>query len=87
MKKMKAVVWIDWQPDDDVFGEAAMIGTSDKYLDLVVTPVERGAVWDVIDGGDRIASDDADSVEEAKRKAETAARRALFRVVTKDDTE
>ncbi|MGO8332102.1 hypothetical protein ACC778_08250 [Rhizobium ruizarguesonis] len=84
---MKAVTWIDWQPDDDVRGEAAMIGASGKYLDLVVTPIERGAVWDVIDGVDKIASDEADSVEEAKRKAEAAARRALFRVVKKDDAE
>ncbi|MBW0366128.1 hypothetical protein [Ensifer adhaerens] len=83
MNKMKAVTWIDWRHDDDVCGEAAMIATPDKFLDLVVTPIDRGAVWDVIDGVDRIASDQADSVEEAKRKAETEARRALFRIVKK----
>lgn len=81
---MKAVTWIDWRPDDDVCGEAAMIATPDKFLDLVVTPIDRGAVWDVIDGVDKIASDEADSVEEAKRKAESEARRALFRIVKKD---
>ncbi len=84
---MKAVTWMDWRPDDDVCGEAAMIATSDRFLDLVVTPIDRGAVWDVIDGMDKIASDEADSVEEAKRKAETEARRALFRVVKKDSKE
>ncbi|MGO6813382.1 hypothetical protein ACCS67_00670 [Rhizobium brockwellii] len=87
MRKMKAVTWIDWRPDDDVCGEAAMIAASGKFFDLVVTPIERGAVWDVIDGVDRIASDEADSVEEAKSKAETVARRALIKIVKKDGTE
>ncbi|ANM16925.1 hypothetical protein AMK06_CH02025 [Rhizobium sp. N541] len=86
MRKMKAVKWIGWRPDEDVCGEAAMMAASGKFFDLVVTPIERGAVWDVIDGGDRIASEEADSVEEAKRKAETVARRALIRIVKKEGT-
>ncbi|MBB2696108.1 UNVERIFIED_ORG: hypothetical protein GGI66_000751 [Rhizobium esperanzae] len=84
--KMKAVKWIGWRPDDDVCGEAAMMAACGKFYDLVVTPIDHGAVWDVIDGGDRIASEEADSVEEAKRKAETVARRALIRIVKKEGT-
>lgn len=79
--KMKTVTWIDWRHDDDVCGEAAMMAIPQKFLDLVVTPIDGGAVWDVIDGVDKIASDHAGSVDEAKRKAEAEARRALFRIV------
>ncbi len=71
---------IPWQPDADVFGEAAGIQYSGRLLDLVVTPSNGRWVWDVVDGCDILASGIAGSMAEAKRAAEEAARREAMRI-------
>ncbi|MGR9423634.1 hypothetical protein [Rhizobium leguminosarum] len=71
---------ISWQPDADVFGEAAGIHYSGRLLDLVVTPSNGRWVWDVVDGCDILASGIAGSMAEAKRAAEEAARREAMRI-------
>jgi hypothetical protein len=59
-----------------------MIPTSES-LDLVVTPIERGADRDVFDGGGRI-SPARTTARKRQSKTETEARRVLLRAVNKD---
>ncbi|UWM76054.1 hypothetical protein N1937_02045 [Rhizobium sp. WSM4643] len=71
-----------WTAEPDVFGEAASMWTNERFLDLTMTPTKRRrAVWDVLDGGEKIAEGEADSPEAAKAEAVVAARRGLFTIV------
>lgn len=72
--------FMGWKPDADVFGEAAGLACDSRVLDLVVTHCDDGTFsWEIVDGCDSIASDTAASVDEARRAAEVAGRRAFIR--------
>ncbi|WP_416064591.1 hypothetical protein ACK9YZ_16945 [Rhizobium sp. ZK1] len=71
---------IPWRPDADIFGEAAGLVYCDRILDLVATPTNERCAWDVVDGCDILASGIAGSMAEAKRAAETAARREVLHI-------
>lgn len=72
-----------WKPDADVCGEAAGMSCDGRVLDLVVTFCADGTFfWEVVDDHlveERIASGTTASAAEARRAAETAARRAFIR--------
>ena len=69
--------FMGWNPDADVYGEAAGLMFGDRFLDLVYTrAVGDTFPWDVVDGCDVIAK----TAAEARRAAENAGRRALIRI-------
>lgn len=76
--------FMGWKPDADVYGEAAGLACDGRVLDLVVTYCGNGTfAWEVVDDDcaeERIASGTTTNIEEARRAAETAGRRALIRV-------
>ncbi|MET3614752.1 hypothetical protein ABID16_003089 [Rhizobium aquaticum] len=72
---------LPWEPDNDVFGEAAAISAGERFLDLVITPTASGVVWDVVDGSEIVATGYAEDMTAAKRAAEVAGCRALIRIV------
>lgn len=72
----------EWTAEPDVFGEAAAMWTDERFLELTMTPTEKKrAVWDVLDGGEKIAKGEAESPDAAKAEAVVAARRGLFTIV------
>lgn len=77
--------FIGWESDADVCGEAAGLAFGGRVLDLVVTHRDDGTFeWDVIDDSctdERIAYGTAFSAAEARRKAESAARREALSLV------
>ncbi len=72
--------FLRWKPDADVCGEAAGMAFGDRVLDLVVVHGNDDETfpWEVNDG-DVIASGTATSAAEARRAAESAARREFIR--------
>lgn len=78
-------LFMSWQPNSDVYGEAAGLAFGGRVLDLVVTHCDDGTFeWDVIDNSctdERIAYGTAFSAAEARREAESAARREALSLV------
>ena len=77
--------FMGWQPDSDVYGEAAGFAFGGRVLDLVVTYCdEKTFEWEVIDDScthERIAFGTAFSAAEARREAESAVRREALSLV------
>ncbi len=74
--------FMPWEPDNDVYGEAAGMSCDGRVLDLVVTHGDETFSWEVVDDSrvdNRIAKGTAASADEARRAAETAGRRAFIR--------
>lgn len=74
--------FLKWQPEEIVHGECATLIDGDLELELVITrSADNGCWWEVVCDANAIAAGFETTRTAARHAAETAARRALMRVV------